>query len=114
MSTPDRHSPRVPYSQFSIGMAIRTSRLNAGRSMSSVVKATGMATSVISRIETGTRGLDFAEAVVLAKELGTTLEKLSELAHALEASGAANVAEQRKKLAIDLKNMRKNASESVL
>lgn len=105
-------APGIPFSQIAVGMAIRTCRLAAGRTVASILKATGLNVSVYSRIETGARGLEFSEAVMLANEMGVSLERIAGLAKTFESSGAAEISKAQRREACDQKIDREN-SESL-
>lgn len=96
-------APGIPFSQIAVGMAIRTCRRAANRTVASILQSTGLNVSVYSRIETGDRGLEFSEAVMLANEMGVSLQRIAELAKTFESSGAVEVSKSLRRQACDMK-----------
>jgi len=61
---------------YVVGSNIRTLRIQNEIKQLVLARAAGMSTSQLSRVENGQRSLTFRQAVSIAKQLGTTLDRL--------------------------------------
>lgn len=70
-------APFMPKPQPSLGLAIREARKDASLSISAVARASGIDPAVLSRVESGGRGLRFDTACRIARALGISLDELA-------------------------------------
>lgn len=74
-----------------VGLAIRTLRKKAGRTLQQSAEKCEHTTSWLADIESGRRSLDFNDARTLCIYYGYTLSDLSELFDSIENNGISDV-----------------------
>jgi len=92
-------------SRTSIGLAVRAARQAARISLTELAKRTDINISALSRVETGLRGLEFVEAIALAKELHVSLDHFKDLANTYEKIGVPEKIIKNRQLMNDLRQV---------
>lgn len=99
-------------SRASVGLAIQAARNAAKLTLSDLSAQTGIATSMLSRTESGQRAIEFAEAVSIASVLKISVDDLRTLAETFEREGAAQKQAAMNKLQADLNALQRLAIET--